>query len=148
MIEAFKSTIDKLGVDIASAQAPPISFIEADDLPRVESVLKEHGSAIVWRVVEFSEAPAFPLYDGQITIGAKTVSDSGNYKLMELLSSVKETFSVNSRIEIKDYSAVSPGPVAGAMLVTGVTLNPQLSKEDTFGLRMFTVHVKVVAKLI
>lgn len=138
---ALKSTIDKLGNDLAQAQVPPISFVDLDDSTATEAVFTSTNNALIWEMSSFDESPADPLYMATFHIGARTVNDPSNYSILALTGKVKEVFKVGSRIEIKDYSGLAASAKQGSLTIINVSVNPQ-AYDRTSGVRLISVTAR------
>lgn len=139
---AVKSTIDKLGSDLASAQVPPVRFVDLDDSTAVEEVLTSTDPAIIWEFSGLEDSPSDPLYTAVFSIGARTTNDAANYSILSLVGKVRAIFPVNEVIEIKNYSDVVASAKQGNMRVTSVSVNPQ-AYDRTSGLRLITIAARV-----
>lgn len=138
---SFKSTIDKVGYDLAVANSLPI--VDLDDLVNAEEVFHQGTDCLVWEFAQLNDSPRDPLYSFLFRIGARTINDSANYEILKLMDDVKAEFPVQSRIEIRDYSGASAGPVVGSMFITDVRVDPQ-QYDKQYGIRMVVVAGRAV----
>lgn len=139
-----KSTIDKKGVDIASAVGGDIKFIDLDDTVNSAALMAGEDSAIVWTMLSLDDAPIPPLYSLHFGIGAKTTLDPGNYNLTTLLGAVAGVMEKGKTIPIMDYSPGGDGVTPrGTMTFTDVSVDPQLFDKAS-GLRLISVTAGVV----
>lgn len=138
---AFKSTIDKIGYDIAQIRSLP--FIDLDDLSASEGLFKTSRDAIVWEFLGFSPAPTEPLYDFGFRIGSRTVNDAANYNCLTLVDDLSKEFYVNSRHPIQDLTGAVAGPELGYLIVGDIRVDPQMYDKQS-GIRMVLVTGKCV----
>lgn len=140
-----KSTIDKAGVDIATAFGGDTQFVDLDDSVKVDELMSGSQSAIVWTLMTLEEDPIAPLYSLTFGIGAKTTSDPGNYNMTDLLDAVKGTIQKGSSMVIKDWSPGGDSGVSshGTMFFTDVSVDPQLFDKAS-GIRLISVSAKAV----
>jgi hypothetical protein len=140
-----KSTIDKAGVDIATAFGGGTQFVDLDDSVKVAELMSGSQSAIVWTLLTLGEDPIAPLYSLTFGIGAKTTTDPGNYNMTDLLDAVKAVIQKGSSMAIRDWSpGGDSGAVAhGTMFITDVFVDPQLFDKES-GIRLISVAAKAV----
>lgn len=139
---AVKSTIDFIAHTLATAHG--IRAVEIDDVTNVESALAGSDDLIMFQLVDMQPDPSDPLYNLQFEIGVKTTSDSANYDLATLLSSVQDEIAVEDVFFVQDHSTVNPATEdLGYIYITGSQVDPQ-AFEGLSGVRMQTVYAKVV----
>ena len=139
-----KSTLDKLGSDIAKSISSTLDFVELDDTVNVQERLQSNKAAIVWSLDAFDEDPQDPLYALSFSIGAKTTADAGNYYMAQLIDAVNGTVFSGAFIPVFDYSGTTPPTQQlGNIIVTDVVVNPQQS-DAQHGLRMIHVNAKAI----
>jgi len=139
-----KSTIDRSGVDIATAFGGNIKFVDLDDQVNVAGVMSGSESAIVWTLLSLDDAPVAPLYALHFGIGAKTTMDAGNYAMSDLLSAVSGVMAKGKTLPIKDYTPGGDGVTqVGTMTITDVSVDPQLFDKES-GIRLISVTAMVV----
>jgi len=138
---AFKSTIDKLGNDLAVAES--LKLIDLDDLALSSELMKSERDALVWEFLTFDTNPVDPLYSFSFRIGARTVNDAANYNILRLVDAVKGVFPVQSRGLVRDYSGAVAGPAVGTFFITDIRVDPQQYDKNS-GLRMILVSGKSV----
>lgn len=138
---AVKSTLDKLGNDLALSQVTPTKFVDLDDATAVEAVLTSTEDAILWELSSFDVAPVDPLYRVEFNIGARTTNDPANYNILKLAGKVREVFQIGSKIEIRDYSGDTASSPLGFLFVTFIAVNPQVY-DRVSGIRMISVSAK------
>lgn len=138
---AFKSTIDKVGYDLATAEG--VSFVDMDDISKSEALLSSSRNALVWEFLSIGPSPVDPLYSFAFRIGARTVSDSANYNILRLVDSIREVFPERTKHDIQDFSGASAGPVVGYMYTTGIVVDPQMYDKAS-GIRYALVTGKAV----
>jgi hypothetical protein len=138
---AIKSTIDKLGNDLALAQTPPATFVDLDDITAVEEAMKSTNNCIIWEMNGLEEDPRDPLYLVPFSIGARTVNDAANYNILKLTGLVKSTFPVGASIDIKDYSGVTATASQGKLIIMSVSVNPQ-GFDRTSGVRLISIMAR------
>lgn len=137
----FKSTIDKLGFDLATSLG--LDFIDLDDTAVSGVLFKSNKNAIVWEFLTLDEYPLDPLYTFSFRIGARTVKDIANYNVLRMIDDVKGAFPARVRTELKNYSQVTAGPVVGNMFITDVGVDPQQYDKES-GMRMIIVSGRAV----
>ena len=133
---AFKSTIDKMAFDVASANS--LKLIDMDDVTAIADLLGSNKDAFVWEFLTFDDMPKDPLYAFAFRIGARTTNDAANYNILTLLDSIKAAFTISDIYDILDYSGASVGAVEGYMIVTGVQVEPQEFDKQS-GIRTATI---------
>lgn len=136
---ALKSTIDKIGFDLGQAESSSLSFIDLDNVVNTTKLLQSVDSAYVWSMALLAPAPRDPLYVCSFMIGARTVNDPANYDIMLLVGKLKEYFSVDSSVDIQDFTGETPGPKLGVLTITGVTVMPQ-EYDKVSGIRMVSLQ--------
>ena len=144
-ISYVKSTIDKMGVDIAEAYGNNTKFVDLDDTVNIAEIMAGTDSAIVWSMLALVEEPIAPLYLLNFGIGAKTTSDPGNYNMSDLLDAVKSAFEKGKTVDIRDWSPGGDSGVAkrGTLSVADVSVDPQLFDKAS-GIRLISVTARVV----
>lgn len=140
-VSSFKSTIDKLGFDVATNLS--LQFIDLDDLAKADSLFHGTRDALVWEFLGFSPAPTEPLYDFGFKIGARTVNDAANYGILKIIDDIREVFPVNVRHPIRNYVGEVAGPEVGYMIVSDIRVDPQMYDKQS-GIRMILVTGKCV----
>ena len=137
-----KSTIDKLGVDLAdsySGTRPEIKFIDMDNMVNQAEDWGSDNAAFVWELETLVESPRDPLYAFSFNIGVKTTLDPGNYDLLDLMGEVASLFAVGDTIDVMDYSGlVLPTNREGYLVVTSSYVNPQQFDKSS-GVRLVSV---------
>lgn len=140
-----KSTIDKVAIDLAGTLG--IAAVELDDVTNVENALASPDDLILFQFVEMQPDPADPLYSLQFEVGVKTTSDSANYDLATLLSSVQDEVAMGDTFYVQDFSQVAaPTQDEGYFYITGVQTDPQ-AFDGASGIRMQRVFAKAVRYL-
>lgn len=137
-LKAIKSTIDKIGNDLALAQLPPIQFVDIDDSTATEAVFASDTDAIIWEMNGFEDNPSDPLYLVTFSIGAKTANDPANYNILGLTGLVKNAFPVGDSLDVKDYSGLTASLSQGRLLIQRVNVNPQ-GYDRTSGVRLISI---------
>lgn len=138
---AFKSTIDKLGYDLAQSQSPSVRFVDLDNTVRTKELFDSEDDGLVWEMLSLSESPIDPLYTATFNIGARTVNDPANYDILALAGKVKAIFKTGASLAIYDYSGPVAGPKGGALIPISVSVMAQ-QYERVSGIRMLTVVAK------
>lgn len=138
---AIKSTLDKLGNDLALAQPTPTKFVDLDDSTAVEAVMSSTDNAIIWELSGFDDNPQDPLYSVVFNIGARTSNDAANYSILTLVGKVREVFPIGAKLEVRDYSDMVMSDVQGFLFITMINVNPQMY-DRTSGIRMVTVSAR------
>jgi len=138
---SIKSSLDKFGNDLALAQPTETKFVDLDDSTAVEAIMTSTDNAIIWELSGFDDSPRDPLYSVVFNIGARTSNDAANYGILALIGKVKEIFPIGRKLDIRDYSDDVASDVSGFLLITSVTVNPQMY-DRTSGIRMITVTGK------
>jgi hypothetical protein len=138
---ALKSTLDKVGNDLALAQTPPVTFVDLLNVVNTQALFESEDDALVWEFMTLQESPRDPLYQAHFDIGARTVNDPANYDILTLVGQVKTVLPYGQRIEIRDYSGLTQGPVVGIINVISVAVMEQ-TYDKVSGIRMITVIAK------
>jgi len=139
---AVKSTIDKLGNDIALAETPSVKFIDLDNIVNTANLMESDDNALIWSMSVLVPTPADPLYACSFMIGARTVNDPANYDIMLLVGKLSVVFEEGARIDIRDYTGAVAGPVIGILTITKVTVLPQ-EYDKVSGIRMVSLEGRV-----
>lgn len=138
---AVKSTIDKLGNDLAQSQVPPALFVDLDDSTATEDAMSSEADAIVWELGTLEEEPADPLYMLTFSIGARTTNDAANYDILRLTGKVREHFKKGNTYRVRDYSDLVASVEMGVIRITDVVVMQQ-SFDRTSGVRLVTVYAR------
>ena len=137
-----KSSLDKIANDVAGMLG--IAAVEIDDVTNVEEALASPADLVMFQLVDMQPDPDDPLYNLQFEIGVKTTTDSANYDLATLLSSVQDVVALGETFYVRDYSGlVAPTTDTGYLYITGVQTDPQ-AFDGASGIRMQSVYAKVV----
>jgi len=139
---ALKSTIDKLGNDLAQAEVPPVEFIDLDDVVNTANLLGSDNTALLWSMSVLVPTPSDPLYACSFSVGARTVNDPGNYDIMLLVGKLSSVFQEGSLIDVHDYTEALAGPRIGVLSITKVTVLPQ-EYDKVSGIRMVSLEGRV-----
>lgn len=139
----IKSTVDKLGSDLASTLDVE-KKVDLDDIVNTAELLSSGDEAVVWEVGYLSENPIDPLYDLVFSIGIKMTGDPSNYNMMTLLGQVQSVFPKSVNFLIKDYSGDTTDPtIQGDMTIVDVSVDPQ-QFDRVSSIRLVSVRCKVV----
>jgi len=138
---AFKSTIDKLGFDLATTES--IEFIDMDDLAKTAELFSNNKDAIVWEFLTLDENPSDPLYTFAFRMGARTVRDIANYNVLRLVDLIKTIFPTRTNVPIKNMSGAAAGPQVGSLYIVDVGVDPQQYDKES-GIRMILVTGRCV----
>lgn len=139
---AVKSTIDKLGWDLAQAEAPAVKFIDLDNVVNTANLMESDDNALIWSMAVLAPTPSDPLYACSFMIGARTVNDPANYDIMLLVGKLSAVFEEGSLIDIHDYTGAVAGPRIGVLTMTRVTVLPQ-EFDKVSGIRMVSLEGRV-----
>lgn len=140
---SFKSTIDKMGYDLAQSLVPSLDFIDLDDTLVSAELFKSNKNALVWEFLTLDEFPTDPLYTFSFRIGARTVKDVANYGVLKMVDDVKTVFQARSNTDIKNYSGDVAGPVVGTMYISNIGVDPQQFDKES-GMRMIIVSGRAI----
>lgn len=140
---ALKSTVDKIGYDLAQAEVPPIPFIDLDNVVNTAELLTSEQNAYVWNMAILAAVPKDPLYSCMFTVGARTINDPANYDIMKLVGKLKVAFNVGSSLDIKDYTGAVAGDKIGVLTVARVAVLPQ-EFDKVSGIRLISLEAKAV----
>ena len=136
---ALKSTIDKVGHDLAQTLGP-YEFIDIDDTVNVSEKLSGDDPALLWSLSRFVEAPRDPLYSLVFEVGVKTVADPARYQQMDILGEVSGIFYTNRNIDVVDYSkAPLNTSVLGYLFITRSSVNNQ-QFDNQAGVRLVSIE--------
>ena len=138
---ALKSTIDKIGYDLAQTESPPVQFVDLDNVVNTTELLTSEDTALIWSMSVLAPTPRDPLYSCAFSIGARTVNDPANYDIMLLVGKLKAAFNIGSTIAIFDYTGVTAGPKVGILTVSNVAVMPQ-EFDKVSGIRMVSLEAK------
>jgi len=138
---SFKSTIDKKGNDLADTLG--LKLIDLDDITASNDLMHGTRDALVWEFLGLNTSPTEPLYEFGFKIGARTVNDAANYGILGIVDKVRELFPVNSRHSIRNYTGAVAGPESGYLLVSDVSIDPQMYDKNS-GIRMAVITGRAV----
>lgn len=136
-----KSTIDYVTMQLANELNLPV--VDMDSAGLFAELLESDAPAIVWAIGSLSEAPIDPLWYVDFDIGAKTSLDPAQYKSLDIVSEISDTFKVGTEYLIKDYSGDTVGAVQGRLFITAVIASP--SQPDRLsGVRLINVQARAI----
>lgn len=138
---SVKSTIDYVAMQIATELG--LTVVDMDSAGLFSELLESDATAIVWAIGSLSEAPVDPLWYVDWDIGVKTSLDPAQYKSLDVLSSLTDTFKVGQEIDIKDYSGDEVGPFQGSLIISSVIASP--SQPDRLsGIRLINIQARAM----
>jgi hypothetical protein len=140
---AVKSTIDKIGSDLAAASALGTKATDMDDYTATEEIFHSESSAVLWELSSMDEDPRDPMYSVVFNIGARTCNDAANYKLAKVLGEISSMLGKDLRIPIKDYSGAVASAPLGFLHIVKQQSAPQ-SFDRTSGIRMIQVTARAL----
>lgn len=142
--QSVKSTIDKLGVDLAKGFDPDLKFVDLDDTALNHEILTKGEDSIVWELATLEQDPIDPLYTIIFGVGARTMDDPSRYSMARILGEVSVIFTKGSSIDIFDFSTDGDGVTKqGFMVITDVMVDPQMFDREA-GIRLVMVTAKAV----
>ncbi len=144
-----KSTLDKIMTDLVDQLEPTFDGLqgsEVDNTLETDKVFKAKYPALLWQFLTAAESPRDPLYRVTFLVGAKTVSDSGNYDLSKLNGELRKTFKTGDRLSVRDYSGAVASVEKGYLVISDNILSPQ-QYDHMNGVRFFAVTA-VGARLV
>jgi hypothetical protein len=139
---AVKSTIDKLGVDMAVGQAGTLKFIDLDDSTATEEAMSKPDPVFIWEMSTFDEAPKDPLYRATFSVGVRAMNDPANYGLLKMTGVVGGVFRPGTSFDIKDWSDTLASVSQGRLIITKSYVNAQ-GFDRSAGVRMISVDAMV-----
>ena len=137
-----KSTLDKTMSDLVtslSAKFPNLAGVDVDNLVETDEVMKSENPVVLWQLLTLTPTPRDPLYRLEFLVGAKTMSDQGNYTLTSLNNELRKSFEVDTRISVGDYSEAVAVLGKGYFVVTDNPMAPQ-QYDHMAGIRFFSVR--------
>jgi hypothetical protein len=138
---AVKSTIDYVAMQIATPLN--LAVVDMDAAGLFAELLESDDTAIVWAIGSLSEAPMDPLWYVDFDIGVKTSLDPAQYKSLDVLSVLTNTFKVGQQFAIKDYSGDEVGAQYGSLFISNVMASP--SQPDRLsGIRLVNVQARAM----
>jgi len=140
---ALKSTVDKIGYDLAQAEVPPLPFVDLDNVVNTTELLTSDNNAYVWSMSVLAPRPKDPLYACTFTIGARTVNDPANYDIMKLVGKLKVAFNVGSTVDILDYTGTVASAKMGVLTVATAVVLPQ-EFDKVSGIRLVSLEARAV----
>ncbi len=140
-LKAFKSTVDKIGVDLGLAETPQLGFIDLDNTVKANEMFASDDDYLIWEMLTLTDDPMDPLYTATFNIGARTVNDPANYDILTLAGKVKAVFKIGQRIDVFDYTGAVVSAKGGFMMPIDVSVMTQ-QYERVSGVRMITVTAK------
>ena len=139
---AVKSTIDKLGVDMATAQVGSPKFIDLDDATATEEAMSKPDPVFIWEMSTFDESPKDPLYRATFSVGVRAMNDPANYGLLKMTGVVGGVFRPGTTFEVKDWSDTVVSPSQGRMIISKSYVNAQ-GFDRAAGVRMISIDAMV-----
>lgn len=137
-----KSTLDKTMTDLVTSLSgtfPNLKGVDVDNLVETDEIMKSEDPVILWQFLTLTPTPRDPLYRLEFLVGAKTVSDHGNYDLTSLNNELRKSFEVDTSILVGDYSGASAVLGKGYFVVTDNPMAPQ-QYDHMSGIRFFSVR--------
>jgi hypothetical protein len=114
---ALKSTLDKLLVDLATANG--YDAFDLDGSYMVPEKTESESPAIVWSIPSPSPMPRDPFYHLQFEVGARTANDESQYLGMKITSLLGQVLAVGESFYVMDYSTlVAPTVTLGDIFIT------------------------------
>lgn len=141
---SLKSTIDKIGSDIATAIDPDLDFVNIDDPVNTEQILASDEDALIWQILHMGEEPRDPMYSVEFGIGAKTSADAGNYDMMGILDAIGDHLYEGAEFPVKDYSGATASAQNGYLYISGVVVDPQ-QFDRVSGIRFMSVSARALS---
>lgn len=115
-------------------------LISRDDYAVRFPELKQARSGFLW---DFSDVRKTHHWDAQIMIGATTINDFGNQKLLVMTDKVKSAIDHTMYMPVFDYTGGEPTNRVNTLVFIGPIKWPPIFKESNdFKTSMFTVGVK------
>lgn len=153
-VMAVKSTIDKIANDAADVcitrapGEPATKVIDLDNAANIQELANSQYPFILLRFMTLDESPMDPMWALEFYIGARTVSDSGNYALTTLIESFRSNVQRGADISFKDYSgAAASDNEVGYGVVVDCTIEPHIF-EGVAGIRLYRVRVRCVNSVV
>jgi hypothetical protein len=120
----LKSTIDKMGVDIA-AQLEMTQFLDVDDREDyVSKIIEGKEDALIWRIISFDPHNHDKLYKLLFIVGVSIHADTNNTKALQSAGVIADIFKKGCSYDINDYAVAlgMPTPKVGtiSILTNGV----------------------------
>lgn len=142
-VVAVKSTIDKIGKDLATSLGIA-HYVDLDDTVNVSGILTGNDTAVVCRFLSIDEAPLDPMYRAMFMVGIKTTNDAANYILLDFMSKVKQTFRIGTDLSVMNWStAIAPTQRLGSLLITESGVDDQVMDRES-GVRFLVLSAAVV----
>jgi hypothetical protein len=139
---AVKSTVDKIGVEMAAAQAGAPKFVDLDDATATEEAMSKPDPVFIWEMSTFVEAPKDPLYRATFSVGVRAMNDPANYGLLKLLGVISGVFQPGTTIEVRDWSGTLATQPQGRIFITKSYVNAQ-GFDRAAGVRMISIDALV-----
>ena len=133
---SVKSTVDKLCKQLADSLN--ITFLDTDDTTQTNKVFSTNQSALLFEFGTLQPDPIDPIYVGHFNVGARTVTDPGNYEILKLVGLVSNIFPKGERILIRDSYLVTETGIIGVMVPGDVEVISQ-QYDVLSGIRMASV---------
>lgn len=136
----LKSAVDRLIVDLGTEMGLPV--VDMDSAGLMAELLDSDQAALVWAIGSLQEAPMDPLWLVDWDVGVKTSLDPAQYKSLDVVSRLAESFKVGTRIEIRDYTGDVVGDtVHGWLHIISAAAAP--SQADRLaGVRLMNVQAR------
>ena len=139
-----KSTLDKVMNDLVTslgATYPGLKGVDIDNMVESDEAFKAENPTLLWQFLALRPVPRDPLYNLEFLVGAKTTSDAANYTLTSLTNDLRQSFEVEQRIEVGDYSGETAVLDTGYFLIIENTFTPQ-QYEHMSGIRFFSIRAR------
>lgn len=143
----LKSTIDKLGVDLAGDLGFS-KFLDIDDRSDYATTLVEgNNDAVIWRVMDYSETHVRGRWAFTFVIGTSLHTDVNNTKAMRASSIISQQFRAGCTLDIKDYTGAVESERKGLMSIIQNSVDPALS-DGMQGFRWSAITALVTASAL
>jgi len=107
----LKSTIDKLGFDIAS-DLEMTEFLDIDDREDYsEKVIEGKKDAVLWRIISYDPINHDSLKSLLFVVGISIHSDTNNTKALQSAGVIAEVFKKGCTYPVLDYAVDSGAPI-------------------------------------
>lgn len=142
--EIVKSTVDKIVRDaVELGGLDQVRVASVDDTADFETVLQSAEDAVLYQVVRLSPHPRAPKFDLTFNVGAKTTDDGNNFDMAKILGALGDSFKIDARFDLRDYSGEVASDRRGAMLITRADVMPQTFDKQS-GIRLMSCRAAVL----
>ena len=140
----LKSTIDMLGVDIAS-KLEMTEFLDIDDRESYTSkVIESKNDSVVWRIINYDPLDHSNLFKLLFIVGVSVHADTNNSKALQSAGVIGNAFKKGCTLPVYDYTVAPSASLVkvGFMSIVSNGVDESI-QTDIAGFRWLTVKAIV-----